>query len=160
MAAGREYRTAPILGVAATTAIEFFFLSCPTDAVIFVEEINITQDTIETSEQLALGVWRTATANEAVGTANTPTPVEVGTPAFGGTARTMLPAASSAKTTELMREAQNILNGWLFKGSYEEPLVVLGPTAGVASRLAIGLINAPAASTTFSGFVKFREIGG
>ena len=160
MAAGREYVTTPILGVAATTAIEFFFISCPSDAVVFIEEINITQDTIETSEQLVLQMWRTVTANEAVGTANTPNPVEVGMPAFGGTARTMLAAASSAKTTNIRREAQNILNGWLWKGSYEEPLLVLGPTAGVASRCAIGLINAPAASTNFSGYVKLREIGG
>jgi hypothetical protein len=159
MAAGRRY-VSLIDGVAATTAIEFFFLSCPTDAVVFLEEVNITQDTIELSEQLVLQLFRTATANEAVGTANTPNPIEVGDPAFGGTVRTMLPAASSTKTTPSRREGQNILNGWLWKGSFEEPLLVLGPTAGVASRAAIGLVSAPAASTTFSGYVVFREIGG
>ena len=160
MAAGREYTTTPILGVAVTTAIEFFFISCPTDAVVFIEEINITQDTQETSEQLVLQLWRTATANEAVGTANTPNPTEVGMPAFGGTARTMLAAASSAKTTNIRREGQNVLNGWVWKGSYEEPLLILSPTAGVASRCAIGLITAPGVSTPYSGYVKFREIGG
>ena len=159
MSLGREYQSI-IDGVAATTAIEFFFLSCPTDAVVLITELSITQDTIELSEQLPLKLWRTATANEAVGTANTPNPTEVGNPAFGGTARTMLPAASSAVTTLLRREAQNILNGWLWKGSIEEPILVLGPIAGVASRCAIGLHTAPAASTTFSGYLKFIEIGG
>ena len=159
MSTGASY-TSVIDGVAATTAIEFFFLSCPTDAVVFLEEVCITQDTIELSEQLVLKLWRTATANEAVGTANTPAPREIGTSAFGGTTRTMLAAASSAVTTLMLREGQNILNGWLWKGSFEDPLLVLGPTAGVASRCAIGLHNAPAASTTFSGYMKFREISG
>ena len=159
MSAGREYTTV-IDGVAATTAIEFFFLSCPTDAVLFVTEVSITQDTIEISEQLPLKMWRTATANEAVGTANTPASTEVGNPAFGGTARTMLAAASSAVTTLVRREAQNILNGWLWKGSWEEPLLILSPTAGVASRCAVGLHTAPTASTTFSGYIKFIEVGG
>ncbi len=159
MALGRVY-TSVIDGVAATTAIEFFFLSNPTDAVTFVEEICITQDTIEISEQLVLKLWRTATGNEAVGTANTPAPLEVGSPAYGGTARTMLAAASSAVTTLMRREGQNILNGWLWKGAFDDPLLVLGPTAGSASRCAIGLHTAPAASTTFSGYIRFREIGG
>lgn len=159
MAVGRTY-TSMIDGVAATTAIEFFFISCPTDAVVFIEEISITQDTIETSEQIPLQLWRTTTANEAVGTANTPNPTEIGMPAFGGTVRTMLAAASSAETTLIRREAQNILNGWLWKGSYEDPLLVLSPTAGTASRATIGLSSAPAASTTFSGYIRFREIGG
>lgn len=159
MSAGREYNSV-IDGVAATTAIEFFFLSCPSDAVVFLTELCITQDTIEISEQLPLKLWRTATANEAVGTANTPNATEVGNPAFGGTARTMLPAASSAVTTLIRRDSQNILNGWLWKGSWEEPLLILGPTAGVASRCAIGLHTAPAASTTFSGYMKFIEVGG
>ena len=152
--------TSVIDGVAATTAIEFFFLSNASDSVTFVEEICITQDTIEISEQLVLRMWRTATANEAVGTANTPAPQEFGSAAYGGTARTMLAAASSAVTTLHRREGQNILNGWLWKGSFDDPLIVLGPVAGTASRIAIGLANAPAASTTFSGYIRFREISG
>lgn len=159
MAVGRVY-TSMIDGVAATTAIEFFFIACPTDAVTFVEEVCITQDTIETSEQIPLQMWRTTTDSSAGGSANTPNPIEVGTPAYGGTVRTMVAAASSAETTLLRREAQNLLNGWLWKGSYEDPLVVLTPAAATAGRLVIGLSSAPGASTTFSGYIKFREIGG
>jgi hypothetical protein len=159
MSLGREYQSI-IDGVAATTAIEFFFIACPTDAVVLVTEISITQDTIELSEQLPLKLWRTADDESATGTANTPNPTEIGNPAYGGVVRTMLPAASSTVTTLIRRESQNILNGWLWKGSIEEPLLVLGPIAGVASRCTIGLHTAPAASTTFSGYVKFIEIGG
>tara|TARA_R110000868_G_scaffold19561_7_gene84228 strand:- start:3395 stop:3874 length:480 start_codon:yes stop_codon:yes gene_type:complete len=159
MATGRVY-TAMIDGVAATTAIEFFFIACPTDAVTFIEEICITQDTIEISEQLALSLWRTTTDSSAGGTANTPNPTEVGNPAYGGTVRTMVAAAASAKTTIIRRESQNILNGWLWKGTYDDPILILTPAAATAGRMSVGLINAPAASTTFSGFMRFREIGG
>lgn len=159
MAAGRRY-VSEITSVAVTTAIEFFFINCPTDAVVFIEEVNVTQDAGETSEQLVLEMHRTATDGSATGTANTPNPIEVGDPAFGGTVRTMLPAASSTKTTGSRREGQNVLNGWLWKGSYEEPLLVLGPIAGVASRATVRLVNAPGASLTFSGYLIFREIGG
>jgi hypothetical protein len=159
MSVGREY-TSEISGVAATTAIEFFFINCPTDAVVFITEINITQDTLETSEQIPLRLYRTATDSSAGGSANTPNPTEVGTPAFGGTVRTMVAAGSSTVTTPIRREGQNILNGWHWKGSYDEPLLVLGPTAGVASRAVVKLDGTPGASTTFSGFMKFLEIGG
>lgn len=159
MAAGRRY-ISEIAGVAATTAIEFFHIQCPTDAVVYIEEVNITQDTSETSEQLALQMFRTTTDASAGGSANTPSPLEVGDPAFGGTVRTMVAAATSTKTTALRREAQNVLNGWLWKGSYEEPLVVMTPAAATAGRITIGLVNAPGASTTFSGYLIFREIGG
>lgn len=160
MATGRVYVTAPIAGVAVTTAIQFFFIACPTDAVVFIEEINITQDASETSEQLVLRAFRTATDGSASGTANTPNPVNVGDPAFGGTVRTMLPAATLTVTTAFMREGQNVLNGWCWKGSYEDPLVVLTPAAGTAGRFGLELVAAPGASTNFSGFVRFREIGG
>lgn len=160
MATGRLYHSAPIAGVAATTAIQFFYLAAPTDAVVYLEEVNITQDTSETSEQLVLRLFRTTTDGSASGTANTPAPQNVGDPAFGGSCRTMLAAATLTATTTYMREGQNVLNGWCWKGSYEDPLIVLSPTAGTAGRIGIELVNAPGASTTFSGFIRFREIGG
>lgn len=159
MGVGRVYQS-EITGIAVTTAIEFFHIQCPADSVVFIEEVSITQDTSETSEQLVLQMFRTADDESATGTANTPAPLEVGDPAFGGTVRTNLAAGSSTKTTGLKREGQNVLNGWLWKGSYEEPLAILSPTAGTAGRLTIGLVNAPGASMTFSATLKFREIGG
>lgn len=159
MAAGRRY-VSLIDSVAVTTAIEFFWGTAPTDAVVFLEEVCITQDASETSEQLLLSLARTATDSSAGGSANTPNPLEVGDPAFGGTIRTAVAAATSTDTTMIRQEAQNILNGWLWKGSYEEPLLIMSPTAGTASRFVLRCVNAPGASLNFSGYIIFREIGG
>lgn len=159
MAAGRRY-VSILDSVAVTTAIEFFWLGAPTDAVVYLEEVNLTQDTSEISEQLVLSLARTTTDSSAGGSANTPNPLEVGDPAFGGTVRTAVAAASSADTTMIRQESQNVLNGWLWKGSYEEPILVMSPTAGTAGRMVIRLVNAPGASLNFSGYIVFREIGG
>ena len=157
---GRVYY-ASIDAVAVTAVVDLFFIAAPSDAVVYIEEVSITQDTIETSEQQPLMLFRTTTDNSAVGTANTPNPKEVGDPAFGGTVRTNITGASlSAETTPSRRESQNILNGWHWLGSYEEPLLILSPTAGTAGRASIKVDVAPAASTSYSGYVKIREIGG
>lgn len=159
MAAGRRY-VAVLDSLAVTTAIEFFWATAPTDAVVYLEEVSITQDASETSEQLLLSLARTTTDSSGGGTGNTPNPIEVGDPAYGGTVRTAVAAASSADTTMIRQDAQNVLNGWLWKGSYEEPLLILSPTAGTASRMVLRCVNAPAASLNFSGYIILREIGG
>lgn len=159
MAAGRRY-VSVLDSLAVTTAIEFFWVGAPTDAVVYLEEVNITQDASEASEQLLLSLARTTTDSSAGGTGNTPNPLEVGDPAFGGTVRTGVAAASSADTTMIRQEAQNVLNGWLWKGSYEEPLLVMSPIAGTAGRFVLRLPTAPGASMTFSGYIVIREIGG
>lgn len=160
MAVGRVYY-AYIEAIAVSAVADLFWIGCPTDAVTYIEEIVVTQDASETSEQLPLRVFRTTTDNSAVGTANTPAPVQVGDPAYGGTVRTNITGGSlSAKTTSLFGEGQNILNGWHYKGSYEEPLVVLTPAAGTAGRCAIRIDAAPGAAINITGWVKLREIGG
>jgi len=157
---GRVY-IASIDAVAVTAVCDLFWITAPTDAVVFIEEVVITQDLIEISEQMPLMLFRTTTDNSAAGSANTPNPVEVGDPAFGGTVRHNITGGSlSAETTPSRRESQNILNGWHWLGSYEDPLLILSPTAGTASRAAVKLDVAPGASTSFSGYIRFREIGG
>lgn len=160
MAVGRTYY-AHIEGVAISAAADLFWFSCPTDAVVFLEEVCITQDASETSEQLPLRVFRTTTDNSANGTGVTPNPISVGDPAYGGVVRSNITGGLlSAKTTSLLSESQNILNGWHLKGSYEDPLVVLTPAAATAGRCAIKLDAAPGASINVSGYIKLREIGG
>jgi hypothetical protein len=156
---GREYWI-DFPAAASTTADDFIFIAAPTDAVVFVEEVFIGNDASETSEQLVLTVFRTTTDQSAVGSAITPAPIEPGDAAFGGVVRDTRGGADATVTTALFREPENVLNGWYFKGSYEEPLVVMSPTAGTAGRVVIRLNTAPGASTTFSGRVKIREIGG
>lgn len=160
MAVGRVY-IAMIDAVSVSAVADLFWISCPTDSVVYIEEVCITQDTSETSEQLPLNMFRTTTDNAANGTSNTPNPLEVGSPAYGGTVRTNITGGSlSAETTPIIREAQNVLNGWHWKGSYEDPLLILTPAAATAGRVAIKLDAAPAAAIPISGWVRIREIGG
>lgn len=159
MAAGRRY-VAIIDAVSISAAREIFFIAAPTDSVVYIEEVCVTQEAQETSEQLPLMLYRTTTDSSAAGSANTPNPIEIGDPAFGGTVRTDIATGTSAETTQIRREAQNLLNGWLWKGSYEEPLLILSPTAGTASRAVVRLDTAPAAAITVSAYMIFREIGG
>lgn len=160
MAAGRRY-VAVLDAISVSAVCDLFWISCPTDAVVYIEEVCITQDTSETSEQLPLNLFRTTTDNSAVGTGVTPNPLEVGDPAYGGTVRYNITGGSlSAETTPIRRESQNILNGWLWKGSYEEPLLVMTPAAGTAGRAAVKLDAAPSAAISISGYMIIREIGG
>jgi hypothetical protein len=153
------YDVLDAVSVAAIT--DLWYVAAPTDAVVYVEEVILTQDTSEASEQLPLMLFRTGTDNAAAGTGKTPNPEEVGDPAFGGVVRTLITAGNLATvTTRIRREAQNIANGWFWKGSYEEPLVILSPTAGAAGRAVVKLDAAPGTALIVSGTLKLREIGG
>jgi hypothetical protein len=157
---GRMY-SAFIDATAVAAVCEIFFIAAPTDAVVVIHQIVITQDASETSEQLPLNIFRTVTNQSAKGTANTPTPHEVGTPAFGGVVRTNILTAETlaTETTMIQRQSQNQLNGWNILPT-PETRIVLSPTAGVAAYLVIKLDVAPSASINISGFVTFEEIGG
>jgi len=136
---------------------ELFFIAAPADAVVQIHEIIITQDGSETSEQLPLNVFRTATDQAAKGTANTPAPLQAGDAAFGGTVRTNILTAETfaTETTILLRQSQNILNGWHILPT-PECRIVLSPSG----RLVVKLDAAPSAAINISGYVTFEEIGG
>jgi len=152
---GRMY-TAVIDGISVSAVADLFWLAAPADACVVVHEIVVTQDTSESSEQLPLNVFRTATDNSGNGTANTPAPLEVGDPAFGGTVRTNITGGSlSAETTMLHRESQNILNGWHILPT-PECRIVLSPSG----RMAVKLDAAPSAALPISARIVFEEIGG
>lgn len=153
---GRMY-TAVLDALSVSAVCELFNIIAPADSVVVIHEICITQDTSETSEQLPLNVFRTATDQSAKGSANTPAPLNVGDAAFGGTVRTNVLTADTfaTETTMLMRNSQNVLNGWHILPT-PECRIVLSPSA----KLCIKLDAAPAAATPFSGYVMFEEIGG
>jgi len=136
---------------------ELFYIQAPADAVVRIHEIVITQDDSVTSEQLPLNVFRTATDQSAKGTANTPAPLQEGDAAFGGVARTNILAAESlaAETTMLLRQSQNILNGWHILPTPETQIAV---SPGEA--IVVKLDAAPGTSINISGYVLFEEIGG
>lgn len=157
---GRKY-IAPIDAVSVAAVCELFFVAAPTDAIVVIHEISISQDTSETSEQLPLRIFRTATDQSAKGTGITPAPLEVGDAAFGGTVRSNILTAETfaTETTMLWCNAQNVLSGWHYLPT-PECRIVLSPTAGTAGRLVVKLDAAPAAALTISGYAVIEEIGG
>ena len=153
---GRMY-TAVLDAQSVAAVCELFFIAAPADAVIVIHEIKISQDTSETSEQLPLNIFRTATDQAAKGSANTPAPLQVGNPAFGGTVRTNILTADTfaTETTMLSRDSQNVLNGWHFL-----PTPEMRPVLSPSGRLVVKLDAAPSASIPLSGHIIFEEIGG
>jgi hypothetical protein len=153
---GRMY-VAPIDALSVAAIEEVFFLAAPSDAVVVVHEIKVTQDTSETSEQLPLNIFRTATNQSAKGTSITPAPLEVGDPAFGGTVRSGIVTADTfaTETTMLFRESQNILNGWHFL-----PTPECRPVLSPGGYLDVKIDAAPSATIPVSGYIVFEEIGG
>jgi hypothetical protein len=160
---GRMY-TATMSAISVSAIAELFVIMAPADSVVVIHEICITQDTSETSEQLPLHIFRTATDQSAKGTSITPTPLNTGDAAFGGTVRSNILTGSTfaTVTTLLMRQSQNILNGWHILPTPECRIVlspgVSGTTTG--ANLVIKLDTAPTAALPISGYVVFEEIGG
>jgi hypothetical protein len=153
---GRIYSA--VMDAQAVAAVdELFFIAAPADSVVVIHEIVITQDTSETSEQLPLNIFRTATDQAAKGTANTPAPHSVGDAAFGGVVRTHILTAETfaTETTMIQRQSQNQLNGWHILPT-PETRIAISPSG----RLVIKLDAAPSASIPISGYVVFEEIGG
>lgn len=154
---GRIYY-ASIDGQAISAVTDIFWIGSPTDAVTALREISITQDDSETSLQVPLRVFRTATDNSASGTGVTPRPTNVGDAAFGGNVRSIITGAQlSAETTPLFHMSQNALNGWFWLPPPEH-IIYLSPTAGTAGYLAIK-IDATV-TLNISGYIVIEEIGG
>ena len=147
-------------GVAVSAITDLFWMGAPTDAIVVIHEITVTQEAQETSEQLPLLIFRTTTDNSAQGTSVTANPLEVGFPAHGSVVRRSITGGNlSAETTILRRLSQNLVNGWHYLFT-PETRIVLSPTAGTAGRLAIKLPTAPGASITLDAELIFEEIGG
>lgn len=153
---GRRY-TAALDALSVSAVCELFNVIAPADAVVAIHEVSITQDAGETSEQLPVRIFRTATDQSAKGDANTPAPLEVGDAAFGGTVRTnvLTGATFATETTMLFCQSQNVLNGWHWLWT-PETRPILSPSG----KLCVKLDAAPAAALTFSGYVILEEIGG
>jgi len=149
--------TANMSSIAIAAASELFFIEAPADLVIRIHEIKITQDASETSEQLPLKIYRTATDQGAVGTEVVPAPLSVGDAASTALIRSAILVADTFATpgVMLLAESQNMLNGFHILPT-PETRIDISPGA----YLVIKLDAAPAASLNISGYVVFEEIGG
>ncbi len=149
--------TAVMDNIAVAAACELFFIEAPTDLVIRIHEIKITQDGSETSEQLPLNIFRTADDQGAKGTSITPAPLSVGDSASTALIRSniLTGATFAAETTMLLRESQNVLNGFHILPT-PECRIDISPGGYVC----VKLDEDPSASLNISGYVVFEEIGG
>ncbi len=160
---GRMY-TATMNAVSVSTIAELFAINSSASTIVVIHEILITQDTQVTSAQLPLYIFRTATDQSAKGSALTPAPLLVGDTAFNGNVRSniLTGATFATVTTVLMRQAQNILNGWHILPT-PECRIILSPrvtTTTTGANLIIKLDTAPSVALPISGYIVFEEIGG
>lgn len=153
---GRMYAV-PIDALSVSAICELLFILAPSDAVVRVHEIKITQDSSETSEQLPMRVFRTSTDQSAKGSSITPSPLSVGDTAFGGTVRSNILAAATfaTETTMLISEAFNVLNGFHYLPTPESRIDI-----SPSGRLVVKLDAAPGAALSFSGYAIIEELGG
>jgi len=150
---GRMY-SAVFEGITVSIAQDLFELNAPSDAVVVVHEIRISDDTSEASEQLPFTIKRSTGSSGSGGATVTPEALEVGDAAFGGTVERNNTTRATTVTT-LRRLSENMLNGvhWLFT---PEVRLVISPSG----RIIVGLETAPGSARTMSGTIIFEEIGG
>ncbi|MDH5279540.1 MAG: hypothetical protein OEW52_00155 [Thermoleophilia bacterium] len=139
-----------------TAAGAMMTISAPADAAVIIDRIEVTQESVTSSEANAIQVNRASDTGTGGG-ARTPAPAQVGFPAAGTSAKdgSTVWSVQPTLTTLIMRKAFNLLTGFLWHPTPNEH-IVLSPS-GI---LCIRLENAPAGSTAFSIDVQFREIGG
>lgn len=149
--------TAVFDGVSVSAIADLFYLKPASTRAVVIHEVRISQETSETSEQLPLKLFRTATDNSANGTANTPAPLNLNAAAAAGcTVRTNITGASLATETTLLRvESENVLGGWHYLPTPEDRIVI--PAGG--NGFVVKLKTAPAAALTLDGVMVFEELG-
>lgn len=156
---GRVY-SAGFTGVTVSAAQDLFQMSAPSDAVVMLHGVVVSNDASETSEMLRFTIQRASSGGTNT-TSLTPAPMEVGDAAFGGgVSRSggssgFARAAVSGTLTLLRGKSENILNGveWLFT---PETRPVVSPN----SILIVGIETAPSSELTMSAELTFEEIGG
>jgi hypothetical protein len=157
---GRVY-SAVFEGISVSAAQDLFEIQAPSDAAVRVLACYITNESSETSEQLAFAIKRGegSVTSGSGGAAVTPRPMAKGSPAFGGSVErnnTTQMAVGTGAIVTLHREGANVVgSGFAFVPQPgAEPIITPGDF------LTVELINAPAAALTMSGVIIFEEIGG
>lgn len=138
--------------VAVTAAQDLVRISAPSTAVVKIHEVKVTNEDVETSNQVAYQLQRSST--DGTGTAATPEAFDTGSTVFGGTVVVDLSADTTISGAPLWKEGQNILNGFHWLPTPETQITV--PPSG---RFVVRLDSAPAGSTQMSATVVFEEIG-
>lgn len=139
---------------AQTAAITLIEVASAADSVTLIERIHIGQTSYDSSENLGMKCEDVATTG--TGTATTPTPLQTGDAAFGGTVKTNLTVEPTYSGTVYLEYGFNVLGGFEWTPANDDQLIVISP-----SQLAgISLDVAPSTSMDFSYGCILREIGG
>ncbi len=152
---GRIY-SASFEEVAVTAAQDLFEVVAPADASVIIHSVTITQSTDAgdaQAEMLPILIHR-GTATGLGGTTVTPSPLQVGDAAFGGTVEANN-TTQSVEGTFLHAEAFNVQIGFYFLPPPEDR-----PVVSPSALFIVELQAAPDDSLTVNGTVVFEEIGG
>jgi hypothetical protein len=151
--------TAQFNGVAATAQQDLFELVAPADAVVVIHIVEISQSSEvgdAQEEGLSLLLKSGQTTSGSGGSTVTPVPVELGSPAFGGTCE----ANNTTKAT-----AGTIVTHGAWAWNVRGPFTLIWtpetrPILSPSRRATLELATTPADSITLSGTITFEEIGG
>lgn len=152
---GRVY-SASFSEVAVTAAQDLFEVVAPADASVIIHAVTITQSSDAgdaQAEMLPILIHR-GTATGSGGSTVTPSPLQVGDTAFGGTVEANN-TAQSVEGTFLHAEDFNVQIGFYFLPPPEDR-----PVVSPSALFIVELKSAPSDSLTMSGTVVFEEIGG
>lgn len=151
--------TVTFRAVAVTAAQDLFAIVAPSDAIVKVHDIDISQtsDVGDAAEEIIrVSLKSGATTVGTGGTLTTAIPIELGDAAFGGTVRINDTTIATSGTIVVHRST-----GW----NVRAPLNIIftpetRPVISPSRRFVVGLLTAPADSLTMNGTITFEEIGG
>lgn len=152
---GRIY-SASFEEVAVSAAQDLFEVVAPSDAAVIVHSVTITQSSDAgdaQAEMLPILIHR-GTATGSGGTTVTPSPLQVGDTAFGGTVEANN-TSQSVEGTFLHAEAFNVQIGFYYLPPPEDR-----PVVSPSALFIVELQSAPSDAITTNGTVIFEEIGG
>ena len=159
---GRMY-TVQFNGVAVTAQQDFLELIAPTDAVVILHDWELSQSTEmgdAAEEMLNIYVKRGAgtVTTGAGGSTPTPSPIEFGDVAFGGTTKVNNTTKMAAGTGSIQTLSAHAWNERVpFQKIYTpETRPIISP----GNRLTIELGTTPADSVTINFTATFEEVGG
>ena len=139
-----------------TGSRDLFDVIVATPDIFILHSVRIGQRGLEgdaLAEMLEIKIQRAAAVG--AGTANTPRPHMLGSPVASSTVVTN--AALAAAPTAIITDVFNLQAGWLYLPTPEERIVVTGTAT---DDVLVVTIEAPAATTEWSGSMTFEEILG
>lgn len=161
MSMGRLYLV-NVTAEAETVAVDFFEINVPSDAVVILREVRITQSTEAgdaASEQIRFqikrGVGSTSGSGGASATFNKLQTGDAATGMTGEQMNTTQAVAGGGSLTTLIEECENVHNGWLYAPPPDERLVF-----SPGEEILVSLGSAPADSISWSAYCLLEELGG